>query len=151
MTPDRRVLIGKTFPPVRCVIDEENVQDFTRVLGEDHPAFQNTEGARTAGYERRMIPPSYAPLVALRLNRSFDWERDLFLDYRTGTAMFGEQELEYLRPLYVGETLTIQGTVVDVQEKKGKRPFDVVRVRLTATDEKGAVAFRGAVAYILFK
>ena len=151
MTLDRRTLIGRTFPPVTYVISEENVRDYLPVIGEDHPAFRSDDGARAAGYARRVIPPSFAPFVALGLLRSFDWEADFFLDYRTGTAMFGEQELEYLRPLYVGETLTIQGTVFDVYEKQGKKPFDVARVRLTATDESGAPAFRGAVAFILFK
>jgi acyl dehydratase len=83
--------------------------------------------------------------------RSFDWEKDFFLDYKTGTAMFGEQELEYLRPLYVGEILTIQGTVVDVYEKQGKRLFDVAKVSVKATDESGGIAFQGALSYILFK
>jgi hypothetical protein len=27
MTPDRKMLIGRTFPPIKCVIDEENVHD----------------------------------------------------------------------------------------------------------------------------
>jgi acyl dehydratase len=152
MIPDRKTLIGRTFPAVTCVINEENVGDYLPVSGEEHPAFLSDEGARAAGYERRVIPPSFAPFVAiLGMLRSFDWEKDFFLDYRTGTAMFGEQELEYLRPLYVGETVTVQGTVVDVYEKQGKRAFDVIRVRITATDESEAVAFQGAMSYILFK
>ena len=65
--------------------------------------------------------------------------------------MFGEQELEYLRPLYVGETLTVRSEVADVYEKKGKRAFDVIQVRFTATDASEVVAFQGAQSYILFK
>ena len=65
--------------------------------------------------------------------------------------MFGEQELEYLRPLYFGETLFVQGIVLDVLEKKGKRLFDVVKMKLTATDESGSIAFHGLLDYILFK
>jgi acyl dehydratase len=152
MTPDRKTLIGRTFPAVKYVINEDDIRDYLPVAGEEHPAFRSDEEARAAGYERRVIPPSFAPLVAiLGMLRSFDWERDMYLDYKTGTAMFGEQELEYLRPLYVGEAVTIQGTVVDVYEKQGKRPFDVVQVKVTATDEGGAVAFQGAMSYILFK
>jgi acyl dehydratase len=152
MTPDRKTLIGKKFRPVRYVISPEDIHDYLPVAGEDHQAFLSDEGARASGYERRVIPPSFAPFVAvLGLLRSFDWEKDFFLDYRTGTAMFGEQELEYLRPLYVGETLTIQGTVVDVYEKQGKRAFDVAQVKFTATDENGALAFQGMQSYILFK
>jgi len=152
MTPDRKTLIGRTFPAVTYIISEDDIRDYLPVAGEEHPAFCSDEEARAAGYERRVIPPSFAPFVAvLGMLRSFDWEKDFFLDYRTGTAMFGEQELEYLRPLYVGETLTIQGTVVDVYEKQGKRAFDVARVSLKATDESGGIAFQGALSYILFK
>jgi acyl dehydratase len=152
MTPDRKTLIGRTFPAVTYVISEEDIKDYLPVAGETHPAFLRDDGARAAGYERRVIPPSFAPYVAiLGMLRSFDWEKDMYLDYKTGTAMFGEQELEYLRPLYVGEAVTMQGTVVDVYEKQGKRAFDVVTVKLTATDENRAVAFQGAMSYILFK
>ncbi|MEW6296540.1 MAG: MaoC family dehydratase N-terminal domain-containing protein [Thermodesulfobacteriota bacterium] len=152
MTPDRRTLIGKVFPPVTYVINEEDIRTYLPVAGEEHPAFLSDDGARAASYDRRVIPPSFAPYIAvLGLLRSFDWEKDFYLDYKTGTAMFGEQELEYCRPLYVGEALTIQGTVADVYEKRGKRPFDVAQVRFTAADEQGALAFRGVQSYILFK
>lgn len=152
MTPDRRTLIGRVFPPVKYVISEEDLRLYLPVAGEVHPAFLSDEGARAAGYERRVIPPSFAPYIAvLGLLRSFDWEKDFYLDYKTGTAMFGEQELEYYRPLYVGETLTIQGEVADVYEKQGKRAFDVAQVRFIATDECGVPVFRGMQSYILFK
>ena len=152
MTPDRKTLIGRTFPAVKYVINEEDIKDYLPVAGEDHSAFLSDEAAHAVGYERRVIPPSFAPYVAiLGMLRSFDWERDMYLDYKTGTAMFGEQELEYLRPLYVGEAVTMQGAVVDVYEKQGKRAFDVVKLKLTATDESGSVAFQGALSYILFK
>ena len=109
-------------------------------------------GARLDGYERRVIPPSYAPLIALSsLLRTIDWEKDFALDYSTGTSMFGEQEMVYPRPLYVGETLSIVGTVLDVVEKRGKRPFDLVSIAVSATDEAGAVAFRGSMGFVLFK
>ena len=152
MTPDRKTLIGKIFPAVTYVIREDDIQDYLPVAGEEHQAFLSDEESRAAGYERRIIPPSFVPFVAVvALLRSFDWKEDFFLDYRTGTAMFGEQELEYRRPLYVGETLTFQSRVTDVYEKQGKRTFDVVWVSFSATDESGALALQGAQSYIIFK
>ena len=151
-TPERTRLIGRTLSTVRYTIREDDIQDYLPVAGEEQAAFLNDEGARAAGYERRVIPPSFAPFVAVQaLLRSFDWEKDFLFNYRTGTAMFGEQELEYLRPLYVGETLTIRAEVADVYEKQGKSTFDVIQVRFTATDETEAAAFQGAQSYILFK
>ena len=152
MTPDRTTLIGKVLEPVRYTIREDDIQDYLPVAGEEQAVFLSDEAAQAAGYERRVIPPSFAPFVAVQaLLRAFDWERDFLFNYRTGTAMFGEQELEYLRPLYVGETLTVRSEVADVYEKKGKRTFDVIQVRFTATDDSAAVAFQGTQSYILFK
>jgi acyl dehydratase len=152
MTPDRKTLIGRVFPDVTYVIDERDINDYVPVAEESHPAFLHDAGARAAGYERRVIPPSFALYISvIGLLRAFDWERDFYLDYKTGTAMFGEQELEYLRPLYVGEKLTVHSSVADVYEKQGKRAFDVAQVKFTVTDETGAVAIRGAQSYIIFK
>jgi acyl dehydratase len=149
--PDRKTLIGKVLPDVKYIINEDDLRAYLPVCEEDHPAFFSDAGARASGYERRVIPPSFAPHVAvLVLLRAFDW-KDFFFDYKTGTAMFGEQALEYLRPLYAGETLTIHSSVADVYEKQGKRTFDVVTVKFSATDQQGAATFRGSQAYILFK
>lgn len=151
-SPDRTTLIGRVLSPVVYTIREDDIQDYLPVAGEEHEVFLSDEDSRAAGYERRVIPPSFAPFVAVdALLRAFDWEKDFFFNYRTGTAMFGEQELEYLRPLYVGETLTVCAEIADVYEKQGKRTFDVIEVRVTATDEAETVAFRGAQSYILFK
>jgi acyl dehydratase len=122
------------------------------VTEENHPAFVNDAGAQAAGYRRRVIPPSFAPYISvIGLLRAFDWEKDFYMDYKKDTAMFGEQELEYLRPLHVGETLTVHSSVSDVYEKKGKRAFDVAQVSFTVTDEAGALVMRGAQSYIIFK
>ena len=103
MTPDRKTLIGRTFPAVKYIISEDDIRDYLPVAGEEHPAFLSDEGARAAGYERRVIPPSFAPHIAiLGMLRSFDWEKDFFLDYKTGTAMFGEQELVVSQESFAG-------------------------------------------------
>ena len=152
MTPDRKTLIGKTFPDVRYILSEDDIKDYLPVSEDDSPAFVSDEGARVLGYARRVIPPSFAPYVTvIGLLRAFDWEKDFYLDYKTGTAMFGEQELEYLRPLYVGETLTVHSGVTDVYEKQGKRTFDVAKVTFSVTDEHDEVVIRGAQSYIIFK
>ncbi len=143
---DRKQLIGREFPPVTSVISEEDVRDFTRVIGDEYPAPKGSDA------DRQAMPPSFAPLIALRsILRAVDWEKDFALDYATGTAMFGEQKMDYTRPLYVGERLTIRGTVAGVVEKHGAKPFDVVTMLIDATDSAGGRAFSGSMGFILFK
>lgn len=148
---DRTDLIGRVLKTVSYTIREDDLDMYLPVAGEEHAAFSNEEAAKAAGYARRVTPPSFAPFVAVQaLLRTFDWEADFRFDYRTGTAMFGEQELEYRRPLYVGETLTVRAEVIDVYEKQGKRRFDVIQVSFTAADESGDTAFHGVQSYLLF-
>ena len=152
MNRDRKEMVGHRFPPRRFVLDEENVRDYSGVIGDHHRAFLSDEDARADGYERRVIPPSYAPVFALSsLLRTIDWANDFGLDYATGTSMFGEQEMVYRRPLYLGEALTVAATVTGVVEKQGKRPFDLVTIGVEATDEGGAAAFGGSMSFIIFK
>ena len=73
-------------------------------------------------------------------------------DYRSGTAMFGEQSIEYHRPLYVGEEVKVRATVQDVYEKKGRNTFDVVEVAFVINgDWDGDCVMTGNQSYILFK
>src|SRR6266851_1918646 len=117
MENDRRSLIGRVLSPFTYAIEEEDVRNYLRMTGEDLEAYRDAEGSRAAGYDRRIIPPSYAPWIALSaLLRSIDWERDFYLDYRIGTSMFGEQEMIYARPLLVGEALVFTSKVLDVIE-----------------------------------
>ena len=152
MTLDRKTLIGKVLRVVQYRVSEDDIKDYLPVAEEDHPAFTGDAAAQATGYERRVIPPSYGPYISIiGLLRAFDWKEDFYFDYATGTAMFGEQELEYLRPVYVGETLTIHSSVADVYEKHGKRPFDVIQVKFTVSDEHKKLAIRGAQSYIILK
>ncbi len=152
MENDRKALIGRVLPRFTYAIEEEDVRNYLRVTEEEAAAYRDAEGSRAAGYDRRIIPPSYAPWIALSaLLRSIDWERDFYLDYRTGTSMFGEQEMIYARPLYAGEALVFTSRVLDVIEKHGARAFDLVTIGYDATDDQGAIALRGACGFILFK
>lgn len=56
--------------------------------------------------------------------------------------MFGEAQLEFVRPLRIGETVTVQGSITDVVRKTGVKTgtFDIVTFRLELVDADGAPA-----------
>ena len=151
--PDRRHLIGRSLRNARYLVSEEDVDDFLGVVGQ--PAFSEDASTRIPDTREahRTAPPSYAPFVAvIGLLKTFDWEDDFCFDYRSGTAMFGEQSIEYHRPLYVGEEVKVRATVQDVYEKKGRNTFDVVEVAFVINgDWDGDCVMTGNQSYILFK
>ena len=153
MTVDRTALIGRPLRASTYTVSEVDVNDFLGVVAE--PDFALTDGSE-GGAEAasgRLAPPSFAPFVAvLGLLKTFDWQDDFLFDYRTGTAMFGEQSIEFHRPLLVGESVSISAEISDVYEKQGKQAFDVVEVTFDIkTGEEGELLMSGQQSYILFK
>ena len=153
MTVDRTPLIGRPLRAANYTVSEVDVNDFLGVVAE--PNFAPTDGSGGSAEEAkgRLVPPSFAPFVAvLGLLKTFDWQEDFLFDYRTGTAMFGEQSIAFHRPLSVGQSVAISAVISDVYEKQGKQTFDVVEVTFDIkTGEEGELLMSGQQSYILFK
>ena len=153
MTVDRIALIGRPLRAASYTVSEVDVNDFLGVVAE--PNFAPTDGSGGSAEEAtgRLAPPSFAPFVAvLGLLKTFDWQDDFLFDYRTGTAMFGEQSIDFHRPLLVGQSVGISAVISDVYEKQGKQTFDIVEVTFDIkTGEEGELLMSGQQSYILFK
>ena len=153
MTVDRTALIGRPLRAANYTVSEVDVNDFLGVVAEPNcaPTDGSASGADVA--KGRLVPPSFAPFVAvLGLLKTFDWQEDFLFDYRTGTAMFGEQSIAFHRPLSVGRSVAISAVISDVYEKQGKQTFDVVEVTFDIkTGEEGELLISGQQSYILFK
>jgi len=150
---DRTALIGRPLRAANYTVSEVDVNDFLGVVAE--PNFAPTDGSGGSAEEAkgRLVPPSFAPFVAvLGLLKTFDWQDDFLFDYKTGTAMFGEQSIDFHRPLSVGQSVAISAVISDVYEKQGKQTFDVVEVTFDIkTGEEGELLMSGQQSYILFK
>ena len=153
MTVDRTALIGRPLRAATYTVSEVDVNDFLGVVAEAN--FEPTDDPEGGAEEAtgRLAPPSFAPFVAvLGLLKTFDWQDDFLFDYRTGTAMFGEQSIEFHRPLLVGQSVAISAAISDVYEKQGKQTFDVVEVTFDIkSSEEGDLLMSGQQSYILFK
>ena len=158
MDIDRTTLIGRKLRSATYTVTEVDVNDFLGVVDEQGFAATRTESGASemngsAADDAPLAPPSFAPFVAvLGSLKTFDWQDDFIFDYRTGTAMFGEQSIEFHRPLRVGESVAIAASISDVYEKQGKNLFDVIEVTFEITGSaEGDRLMSGQQSYILFK
>ena len=153
MTVDRTALIGRPLRAASYTVSEVDVNDFLGVVAEPNFAPADGSGGSAEEVTGRLVPPSFAPFVAvLGLLKTFDWQDDFLFDYRTGTAMFGEQSIDFHRPLLVGQSVAISAAISDVYEKQGKQTFDVVEVTFDIKSrEEGDLLMSGQQSYILFK
>ena len=153
MTVDRTALIGRQLRTATYTVSQVDVDDFLGVVAEPDFAPSDGSGGGAGAVSGRLAPPSFAPFVAvLGLLKTFDWQEDFLFDYRNGTAMFGEQAIEFHRPLVVGESVSIAAAISDVYEKQGKSRFDGIEVTFKiAGAHEGDLLMSGQQSYLLFK
>ena len=125
----RDEVVGRRFPDGRFTI-------------EPHEAWLSADALYSPPLPDGVAHPMYIYYVGLvGMGITLD---ELFAMVHSSAAegpMFGELSLEQHRPLRLGETVTIQGEVVDVTRKGGKSgTFDIVTFVLTVVDADGDVA-----------
>lgn len=87
--------------------------------------------------------PIFAYLAGIRgMGMSLDELFDLVGSSAEEGVMFGELEVELLRPLRVGTTYQVRGEITDVRRKEGRQAgvFDIVSFRLELLEDGEAAA-----------
>ena len=108
--------IGKRGEPVTMHIERGKIREFARAIKDDDPLyFDEAYAAQAAG---GIMPPiTFLQTVAHwddgrgRPRPPFDPKR----------VLHGEQEFEFLRPIFAGDVLTAVTRISDLYEKAGKR------------------------------
>lgn len=114
--PADRSYIGRTGEPVTMHIERGKIREFAGAIKEDDPLyFDEAYAAREAG---GLLPP----LTFLQTVTLWDDGRGrprVPMDLKR--ALHGEQEFEFLKPIFAGEALTAVSRIADVYEKAGRR------------------------------
>jgi len=130
--PPSKDLIGRELSTGSATIDAEHVAGFAAALRDDNPAYRG-QGATA--------PPTY-PIAFMTQAMSGGMETFSQLGLNFMTLVHGEQEFEYVRPLRVGETLTLTSRIGDIYEKTGSSgTLDFVVLETEAKDADGKAVF----------
>jgi acyl dehydratase len=117
--------IGRSAEPVTMHVELGKIREFARAIKDDNPLYFDEQYAnKEAGGV--MPPPTFTMTQAF-------WDEghgriDLGLDLRR--VLHGEQEFEYLRPVYAGDTLVARGRISNVEKRPGKRGGEMTLVTL---------------------
>jgi acyl dehydratase len=128
--------IGRTGEPSTMRVEFGKVREFARAIKDENPLyFDEAHAKRVAGGV--MPPPTFTMTQAF-------WEEpasriELGLDLRR--VLHGEQEFEYVKPIYAGDTLTAKARVSNVEKRPGKRggEMTLVTVETEYKNQKGEV------------
>ena len=126
-------MIGRRLSTGSATVDAAHVAAFARALRDPNPAYTGPD-ATTAPLT---YPIAFMAQALAGGSNTFD---ELGLNFMT--LIHGEQEFEYVRPVRVGETLTLTGRVGDIYEKTGSSgTLDFVVLETEATDAEGKPVF----------
>lgn len=108
--------IGKTGKPITMHIEYGKIREFAKSIKDSNPIYYDPEYAKkeVGGV---MAPPTF--LMTLAHWDDGGGRPQVKMDLRR--VLHGEQEFEYLKPIYAGDVLTAVTRVADVYEKSGSR------------------------------
>src|SRR5574342_1108853 len=99
-------MIGRLLSTGTATVRAEHVAAFADALGDPDPRYRGASA---------VAPPTY-PIAFMVQAMSGGMETFQQLGLNFMTLVHGEQEFEYVRPIAVGETLTLTGRIADVYE-----------------------------------
>lgn len=133
ITREMRACIGTTTPALELPeeIGATEVRRFIDLIGETNPLYRDQEYAKSLGHQRRVVPMLVVQLFR-RLDdaegdtrRSTDWPGLTLPENYTNTRNAGH-EFTWLRPVYVGDRLTLQSRLTDMYVRRGRRGVPVI-------------------------
>ena len=126
-------MMGRELSTGSATVDAAHVAAFARALSDPNPAYTGPD-ATTAPLT---YPIAFMAQALAGGSSTFD---ELGLNFMT--LIHGEQEFEYIRPVRLGETLTLTGRVGDIYEKTGSSgTLDFVVLETEARDAEGKPVF----------
>jgi len=123
-------MIGRVLSTGSATVTADHVAGFAAALGDTNPEYQT------------VAPPTYPiAFMTQAMSGGMDTFSELGLNFMT--LVHGEQEFEYVRPVKVGETLTLTGRIADIYEKTNSAGaiLDFVVLETEGKDPAGKPVF----------
>lgn len=150
--PETRALIGQRLSePVSGTLTAKHVAQYAHAVGDLNPLYFDEEAAKAAGYRTCIAPPTLISHVVVSSRPLGDLREDGIpkggggrrVTLNVKRVMFGGEEWEFLAPACVGDTITAETRLKDLEEKSGSSgPFVLQTMETTYTNQLGEVVAR---------
>ncbi|MFC1417212.1 FAS1-like dehydratase domain-containing protein [Streptacidiphilus cavernicola] len=125
--------IGRTYPPTAYYeVGREKIREFAEAVGDDNPAYRDTDAAKALGHPDVIAPPTFAFVLSYRAAAQVLVDPELGLDF--SRVVHGDQRFVYSRPVHAGDRLTVTCVIDSIKSLAGN---DVLSVRGEIHEESG--------------
>ena len=151
ITDAMRACIGFTSEPLQIPeeISASDVRHFVSVIGETNPIYRDEAYARRMGYKRCVVPPMFVVILFRRIQvpvgkrPGLDWG-DLELPPAFKNTRNAGQVYTWLRPVYVGDRLTVTTRLVDLLARRTRdgRPMILIVSEFEIRNQDGELILK---------
>ena len=99
--------VGDVFPQFNFTITKEMADKYLKTIENRHEVFETIDSSG-----KRLVPSTILSLFTFGAYKNF-------IDSPAG-CLHAKQEYEFLRPVHVGDTLTVRSKIVDKYVKNGR-------------------------------
>lgn len=111
--------IGHSFASFTVEVQRNKIHELTTAIGDENPIYHSREAAQEAGYPDVPLSPTSPTLFNFWGSRPRG-QGLASLGVNVQRILHGEEEYEYLAPIYPNDVLTGTSTVVDAKVRQGK-------------------------------
>lgn len=145
ITKELRNMLNVWSEPNVVEVEKGHIQRFIEAVQDPNPLYQDQVYASKSRYGGIIAPPTFlqdAALVNLVL-KLMDMVHEL------PRHLYGGIELEFLKPMRLGDTITARSRLVNLYEKEGKEgKLLFMVIEATYTSQHGELLVRGTHTFI---
>ena len=109
--------VGHSFPSFTIEVERGKIRELALAIGDDNPIYQSKEAAQAAGYPDVPMYPT-SPTVFSFWGNTQLVDQLASLGINLMRVLHGEEEYEYLAPIYPGDTLIGVMRLVDAKSRQ---------------------------------
>lgn len=130
--------IGTSFAPFTVEVHRNKIHELTAAIGDDNPVYHSREAAQAAGFPDVPISPTTPTMFNFWGARQQRGNSLASLGIDVKGILHGEEEYEYLAPIYPNDILTGITTVVDGKTRPGRDGFtmDIITTETRYTNQQ---------------
>lgn len=130
--------VGHSFPPFTIEVARCKIHELALAVGDTNPIYHSQEAAQAAGYTDMPLFPTSPTTFAF-------WGNTEMLGHLVGLGLnvmrilHGEEEYEYLAPVYPGDVLAGVVTVAEGKSRQGRdgSSMDIVTLETIYSNQAG--------------
>jgi acyl dehydratase len=129
--------IGQSFAPFTIEIQRNKIHELTAAIGDKNPIYHTRTAAQNAGYPDVPLSPT-APTLFSNWGQRQEGASLADLGINVARILHGEEEYEYLAPIYPGDVLTGTTTLVEGKtcQCSGGHSMDILTTETRYVNQK---------------